>query len=642
MRTQKICIDVNDNGFCDAGEDATTSNSSGGFGITTKQSGPLTAIIPADASTQRMLLRASADQVKASPHSVVVSALSTEVLRSMQADSLNYADAVKAIAQRVSLISTPAAATDVSVTSTQVLSDLSGIDDSKAQSALLFEEKALQNRAMLAITMLDRGFISELGVDAVKTASQAQAAAIAPESIPRYDHLFVVIFENHPNTLIDNPLFANFYNYLNVEGNKAANYFSMGNPSEPNYVTLASGDDWGITNDSGWNCVPNGDTADLPTDVYNPRGDCTDDAVHNQKGRRNMFTALYQAGLNARVYSETMDPGQDPRNDGKGNAAITGANKSTGRTEPLIADLYKTKHHPAMYFDEVRNRPDFFRNLNRTAGGGQWDDGIAAYAQANGISWNTHQLEDDLKSGDVGALNFIVPDQCDDIHTTGTEVSNCNTIAYLSTGILRGDAYAKYLVDTIQASPIWKNSARKVGIVLIFDEGSFFTGSSSCCGWNAGGGGTAGMPLDEGIAAPIPAYGDGNKGDGPTIFAVLNNQPNAPKGIVDSDTYSHISLVRTMQDMFGLADPGIVTSYMNRSKYTESYIAANLDRLTEYADSAQPHFDAVRPMNHAYVMKLGDRVSGGVLPGSSGSGSSLGALISLGPDANQTNIWALK
>lgn len=646
-----VCIDVNDNGRCEAGEDAATSAADGSFSIRSLQTGPLTAAVPAGATYtdpnsgtraslgRAMVLRAAADQVAAAGP-VLISALSTEVLRGMQADKLAYADARQGIAARLSLHSSPALASDVSVSADQVLADWSTLGDAGARSALLFENQALQNRAALAAAMLARGYVSDAATDPVSNIQAAQAGAFRPEDIPRYDHLFVVIFENHSNHTVDDPLFPNFYSYLNKQGNKAANYFSAGDPSEPNYVTVGSGDTWGITNDDGWNCVPDGDTADLPSDVYNPRGSgCTDTAAHNIRNRRNLFSALYQAGLGARVYSESMDPGQDPRVDGVGNSAITGANKASGKSEPMISDLYKTKHHPAVNFDEVRNRPDFFRNLSRSAGGGQWDDGIAAYARSKGISWNPHQLEDDLKSGDVGALNFIVPDQCDDIHGTGTAVADCTSGLR---GIERGDKYAKYLVDTIRSSPLWANTARRVGIVFIFDEGSVFFGSSSCCGWNPGGGATSGVPLGESNTSPVPAYADGNKGDGPTIFMVMNNQPNAPKAIHDSDSYSHFAFVRTLQDMFGLADPGVATSYMNRSKYTESYIAANLAKLTEYTGSANTHFDAVRPMNHHYVMKAGDIVSGGLLPGIPGSGSTGLPLFALGPDPNQTNIWNLQ
>jgi len=305
----------------------------------------------------------------------------------------------------------------------------------------------------------------------------------------------------------------------------------------------------------------------------------------------------------------------------------------------MISSLYKTKHHPAVNFDEVRNRPDFFKNLNRTVGGGQWDAAIQTYAQGHGITWNTHQFEDDLKSGDVGALNYIVPDQCDDIHGTGSAVADCTSGV---PGIKRGDAYAKYLVETIKASPVWQNTSRRSAIVMLFDEGSSFFGSSSCCGWNVGGTATSGAPLDEGITTAIPRYNGGNKGDGPTIFGLLTNQPGAPKQVIDSDAYSHFSFVRTMQDMFALADPGVPTSYMNRSKYTEQYIAQNLANLAEYSGSANTHFDSVRPMNHNYVVKAGDIVSGGATRGVSGSGTLSGGNTASGPDATQTNIWAIK
>ena len=44
---------------------------------------------------------------------------------------------------------------------------------------------------------------------------------------------------------------------------------------------------------------------------------------------------------------------------------------------------------------------------------------------------------------------------------------------------------------------------------------------------------------------------------------------------------------------------------MNRSKYTEKFIAQNILNLPEYAGSADTHFDSVRPMNHAYVIPGG-------------------------------------
>jgi hypothetical protein len=114
------------------------------------------------------------------------------------------------------------------------------------------------------------------------------------------------------------------------------------------------------------------------------------------------------------------------------------------------------------------------------------------------------------------------------------------------------------------------------------------------------------------------------------VFGVLTNQPAAPKHVVDSDAYSHLSFVRTLQDMFQLADPGDDWSYMNRSKYTEAFIARMGPLLPEYARSADPHFDAVRPMNHAYVIPQGYVQKNGFPE------------AQVGPDKNQINPWALR
>ncbi|MGO4826298.1 alkaline phosphatase family protein [Cupriavidus sp. 2KB_15] len=647
----KVCADTNGNGLCDGGEASTLSAADGSFTLPAGTTGSLVAVVGTDATftdpntgssakvAQKMILRSAGEQNVAGAK-VVISPLSTEVVRNMEAGKQSFADAKAALAGRLSLQNTPALPTDVTVQADSVVADVAAVTDSRAQAALLGEANMLASRFALASTILDRGYVTSAATDAVQTLQVAQDNAFNPEGIPRYDHLFVVVFENHSNQTVDSASYPNFYKYLNVEGNKASNYFSTGNPSEPNYISLASADDWGVADDNAWNCLPAGDTANQPTDAYMPLVACNGDTkVHNLKGRRNMFTALYKAGMGTRVYSESMDPGQDPRKDGAGNVAITAVNTTSGlgATEPMIASLYKTKHHPAVNFDDVRTRPDFFKNLSRTVGGGQWDAAIASYAKAHGITWNTHQFEDDLLSGDIGALNYIVPDQCDDIHGTGVAVADCVSGP---TGIARGDKYAKYLVETIKASPVWKNTNRRSAIVLLFDEGSSFFGSSSCCGWNVGGGATSGAPLGEGITTAVPKYNGSNKGDGPTIFAVLTNQASAPKGVADSDSYSHFSFVRTMQDMFALADPGVNTSYMNRSKYTESYIAANLASLAEYSGSADTHFDAVRPMNHRYVVKAGDRQSGGATPGAGGSGLFNNGNVAAGPDTTQINIWA--
>ncbi|HEX4568074.1 MAG TPA: hypothetical protein VH138_15670, partial [Vicinamibacterales bacterium] len=297
-------------------------------------------------------------------------------------------------------------------------------------------------------------------------------------------------------------------------------------------------------------------------------------------------------------------------------------------------------------FQAVRSSPEFVRN-NRTMGGGQWDAAMKA-APGTPAGWDFDQLGTDLASGDIGNLNFLEPDICDDMHVVqvvGTlagspalrPASDCDGDAI----IYRGDNYVDYLIKKIEASPVWKNTAKRTAIVIMFDEGTATTGFNACCGWNPSAGrqiagrslGVLKKNADGSISIePIAQYNQGNKGHGTSTFGVLTNQPLAPKHVVDSDAYSHFSFVRTIQDMFGLADPGDDWSYMNRSKYTEPFIARYLKQLPEYLDSADSHFDAVRAMNHGYRIPADYLQKSGFLdtPGPQ-----------RGPDANQLNAWAL-
>lgn len=663
-----VCFDANNNGVCDTGEVAAISKPDGSFLISSRVAAPLIADITTAATnggkpvTQHLVLRVSADQIAAAttsplaPAVVAITPLSTEVVRMVEANGTNYVTESQALAGRLGLTVTETLASPAA---------LSG----NAQTRVMQESVALTNRWAFASKLVDRKEVA--GVPA------AEQAAMNVEGIPRYDHIFVIMLENKATLSIKGSAYApNINKYLN-DGNQFTSYFATGNPSEPNYTALGGADDWGITDDNQWNCGATGANAvqDLPLPDKSQPGlasspfnaTCTQTTNHNIVGRANIFNALSKAGLQWRTYSESMNPGQDFRTDSVADAAVTardhvyapgtvGGNSaqigSSTLVLPMPAGLYKTKHHPGMAYQNVRSEPGFKAN-NRTLGGGQWDaQMLASTKYAIPAGYDIDQFGTDLANGNVGQLNFVVPDQCDDMHgitVSGTDggkagtasdcsgVSNAVSPTALSPIITRGDNYVKYLVEKIQASPLWMNRNKRVAIVIMFDEGNATSGFNSCCGWN---------PVSTNVDAPlvnttgsttrdasITGYGSGNKGHGESIFGLLTNQPAAPKHLVDSDYYSHFSFVRTLQDMFGLADPADPFSYMNRSKYTEAFIAANLALLPEYAGSADAHFDSVRPMNHRYVFPSSYTQK---------QSADVNTPAQTGPDATQTNLWSLK
>jgi hypothetical protein len=708
-----VFLDTNGNGKLDAGEVSAKTDAKGHFTLTASGTGQLVADISTattntangQAAPSHMILRASAAQISAQgAGNVVISPMSSEVQRLVEANGTDYATEKANLATRLS--GPGVSAQMATVPAADVLADVNTLSGAE-QSAILFEDNSLTNRYTYATTKLDRGdlypdnlavpggdptLVGAAGVTqgtAVKplqtqapiTFAQAQQAAFNVEGIPRYDAVFILMLENRSVGTTtggvigiegsgDAPYMANILSLTGGSWNQATTYYATSNPSEPNYTALGGGDDWGITDDNWWGCAA---TA-TPTDVAFAGGKASDGqplvataaiptnnngelsgftnavcapggtANHNIIGQQSLFTLLSNSGLTWRTYSESMNPGQDPRVDAIADSAVAagydGATQAPGTTaaglsSPVLAmpaALYKTKHHPGIAYQNVRSMPEFFAD-NRTIFGTQYFAALknsSVYPIPSG--YNYDQFSTDLQTGDVGAINFIMPDQCDDMHGVGTDPT-CTGAALVQ----RGDAYTQLVVQKIQASPIWNNPKRNVAIVVMFDEGE--GSSTSCCGWN---------PLTTNVAqqltfangkySPVAMtnYYKGNHGHGNSIFGVITN--HGPKGIADSDAYSHFSFVRTLQDMFQLADPapGHEYTYLSRAKYTENFIGANILNLPEFAGSADTHFDSVRPMNHAYVTPAGYTQK---LNPADIIGTQL-ANRQPGPDPTQTNIWA--
>jgi hypothetical protein len=538
------------------------------------------------------------------------------------------------------------------------------------------------------------------------TFAQAQQAAFNVEGVPAYDNIFVIIEENKStDVIVDNPRAVNI-NYILKKYNQLSTYYSTGNPSEPNYSALGGGDDFGITDDNWFGCgvVSNGpykitdvefkggtasDGQPLPAQANLPppnsatragystnEGDACSDkpstgTVHNIPGD-NLFTLMSKTGRTIRTYSESMNPGQDVRADSIADskvaatydAAKLGVTNLDGSTPSLKGSenyavgngLYKVKHGPSIAFQDARNLPEFVAT-NRTIFGTQYQEADWLKTSVYGLpsGWIYDQFSKDLETGDVGNINFVVPDQCDDMHGVGTDTSCVSNNNGQANGVTRADIYLGMVVKKIQNSALWKNPNKRVAIVVMYDEGEG-GGNGSCCGWNAGGANSKTTPLTvdaSGKGLPIAPplnYSNGNFGHGNSIFGIISNQQDvggAKKQVVDSDAYSHFSFVRTLQDMFQIADPAVDASYLNRAKYTEAFILANIQALPEYSGSADTHFDSVRPINHAYVIPSGytQKLYPGDIVGVKDpvTGQTVGQITpQVGPDASQVNVWATK
>ena len=109
------------------------------------------------------------------------------------------------------------------------------------------------------------------------TAAVTGMAAGAATSVPRYDHVFVIVEENHGfQDVIGNPAAPNL-NALAKRFGLATQYFGVSHPSEPNYVGLVGGSTFGVASD----------------DPY---------YINKITGQQNLATQLDAAGISWKAY----------------------------------------------------------------------------------------------------------------------------------------------------------------------------------------------------------------------------------------------------------------------------------------------------------------------------------------------------
>jgi hypothetical protein len=166
----------------------------------------------------------------------------------------------------------------------------------------------------------------------------------------------------------------------------------------------------------------------------------------------------------------------------------------TAGTCPLTSSgLYDPKHTPQLFFDDVTD--------TNTAGSQHCIDHVRPYSE----------LASDLTMNKAARYNFITPNLCNDMHgeTFGT---SCNT--FTSDLIKKGDEWLAAQVPTILASQAFKDDGL---LIVLWDEG------------------------DESI---------GNASDGP--IPALFISANAKKGFASMTPYTHSSMLRTIETIFGV------------------------------------------------------------------------------------------
>ena len=325
---------------------------------------------------------------------------------------------------------------------------------------------------------------------ALAAGSSAQARESSARATPRYEHVLVIVDENKDYAQVMDPGLAPNITRLAARYGDAARFYAEVHPSEANYVALLGGDTFGIHDDDAYYCVA-GSVRPLCDHAREPG------YVDHTVRRPHLGDQLVAAGLSWKGYYGSLP---EP-----GSMAVTASDPAFDNGTRKTA-LYASKHSGFMNFADVQSDP-----------------------RRAGLIVGFDALKRDLQSGQLPAFALIVPNQCDDMHGLKGEGVPADCDSADKVGLIRrGDKVVGELVADIQASPAW-NSRGNVAIVITFDEGGG-KGREGCCG----------------VTPQAPS----NFGGGHIPTIVITN--HGPHGLKDETPYNHYSLLRTLEDAFGL------------------------------------------------------------------------------------------
>jgi phosphatidylinositol-3-phosphatase len=341
--------------------------------------------------------------------------------------------------------------------------------------------------------------MSSPGAHAVNS---AVGTILTPLGAAPVRHVFVIVLENEPYlTTFGEQSPAPFLAHeLPKQGALLDQYFGIGHYSLGNYIAMISGQ------------APNSGTqADCP--VYSefnrnarrldPNGQALGEGCIYPADVKTLADQLDAANLTWKGYMEDM--GADPAREsaGCGHAAI-GATDNTNHA--AANDQYADKHNPFVYFHSIIDDSD--------------------YCGRHVV--NLDHLVSDLQSvRTTPNFSFITANLCHDGHDAPCKNGEPG-------GLISADAFLRVWVARVLASPAFRQDGL---LVITFDEG---TDALDCCE-------EQGLP-----GGPAPGrFGPG----GGRIGAVLLSPFIAPDTL-SSTPYNHYSLLRTVEDFFGLPHLG--------------------------------------------------------------------------------------
>jgi hypothetical protein len=310
----------------------------------------------------------------------------------------------------------------------------------------------------------------------------------------------VIVLENESASVTFGPSSPAPYlaSTLRSQGAYLPNYYGIGHASNDNYIGMISGQ------------APNTQTqadcqifTDFVPGTVGANGQADGTGCVYPSAVQTIAGQLDGAGKTWRDYNEDMgnDPSREPA-----QCAHPDIGSHDGTQGATATDQYATRHNPFVYFHSIIDDP--------------------ALCDTHVVNFNS--LTGDLASAATTPnYVFITPNLCSDGHDAPCANGDPG-------GLKQIDTFLRKWVPVITNSPAFKTQN---GLLIVtFDEAAS-SDASSCCGEIPGPG------------SPMPGESGPGGGD---VGAVLLSPCIAP-GTVSQTPYNHYTMLRSVEDIFGLS-----------------------------------------------------------------------------------------
>ena len=319
---------------------------------------------------------------------------------------------------------------------------------------------------------------------------------------PPIRHVFVIVLENESAATTFGPGSPAPYlaTTLRSQGAYVPHYFGTGHLSNDNYISMISGQAPNPQNQADCNTFN-----DMLPGTIGANGQAIGTGCVFPTSVPTIASQLDAAGFTWRDYNDSMGATPTRESSVCGHPAL---NSSDGTQKATAEDQYATRHNPFVYFHGII------------------DDTTLCDTHVVSLDPLGHDLSNVATTANY---SFISPSLCNDGHDAPCANGQPGGLAQVNT-------FLRTWVPRITGSPAFKQNGL---LIITFDE-SANSDTSSCCGE---------IPGPNSASPGISGPGGGDVG------AVLLSPCIVP-GTVTQTAYNHYTMLRSVEDIFGLRHLG--------------------------------------------------------------------------------------